>query len=180
MIKQTVYVGALTLFLAVQANAGPAAGDKTLALSGSGGSDKKFDSNSFGGNAELGWFTSDALQVGLRQSLNVSNQRDVGLGSDSGKTSTVWNAATRGFADYHFGSGPFLPFLGLNVGALYGDHVDNTGTLGAELGFKAYVKDKTYITFQAEYDYLINSNNDIQSNFDDGAVFYTLGIGYNF
>lgn len=73
-----------------------------------------------------------------------------------------------------------MPFVGANFGGFYGDTVSNTGSAGLELGLKAYVQDKTYITFQAEYDYLFDSSDDLSSNFDDGAIFYSLGIGFNF
>ncbi len=179
-IKHTAPIGALALLLSLPTLAGPEAGDRTLTLSGSGGSDKKFDSNTFGGNAAIGWFATDEIQWGFRQSLTVGAQRGDDPNSASGKTTTTWNAATRGFADYHFGSGAFRPFVGANLGAIYGDHINNTGAAGLEVGFKAYVQEKTYITFQAEYDYLFNTNDDIQSNFDDGAIFYTLGVGFNF
>ncbi len=177
MIKHTAQIGALALLLTANAFAGPEAGDKTLELSGSGSSDKEFDSNFFGGNASVGYFATDQLQYGVRQSLNVGTQR---AAVNAGKTKTNWNAATRVFADYHFGSGDVLPFVGANIGGFYGDTVSNTGSAGLELGLKAYVQDKTYITFQAEYDYLFDSGDDFSNNFDDGAIFYSLGMGYNF
>ncbi len=177
MIKHTAKIGALALLLTANAFAGPAAGDKTLVLSGNGSSDKEFDSNFFGGNAEVGYFATDELQWGVRQSLNVGTQR---AAVNAGKTKTNWNAATRVFADYHFGSGNVLPFVGANIGGFYGDSVSNTGSAGLELGLKGYVLDRTYITFQAEYDYLFNTTDDFSSNFDDGAIFYSLGIGFNF
>ncbi len=171
--KINVVFAALVLtLLGSSAWAAPQAGDRALTLSGTGNSDKKFNNNNFGMSGELGYFTSDSLELGVRQSVNgsiVDNGRD------------AWAGATRGFADWHFG-GPnaFQPFLGLNVGGLYGDNVKETWAAGPEAGMKYYVRDKTYIQFQAEYEFLFQNADDVDNTFDDGAFFYTLGIGYNF
>ena len=164
-------ISALSLCLAMPAFAGPEAGDRTFTLSGSGASDKNFDGNTFGVNGEIGMFATDRFQWGLRQTVNASL-------IDDGKDS--WSGVTRVFADQHFGSGNFLPFVGANIGGVYGENIDETGSAALELGFKTYVLDKTYITAQAEYAFFFKSTDDIDSNYDDGAVFYSLGVGYNF
>ncbi len=171
MINKALKIGALSLCVAMPALAGPDAGDRTFTLSGSGSSDKNFNDNTFGVNGEFGMFTTDNLQFGVRQTINASL---VDNGEDN------WNGATRLFADYHFGSAKFLPFVGANIGGIYGENIDETAIAGLELGFKAYVLDKTYITLQAEYDFFFESTDEIDSNYDDGAVFYSVGIGYNF
>lgn len=147
------------------------AGDKAFTLSGTGASDKDFDTNSFGTTGELGWFLSDALELGVRQSVNV-------LALDN--ADDRWNGATRGFADYHFGQGGIVPYVGANVGGLYGDDVKDTGAAGLETGLKFYVKEKTFIAAQVEYDFLFDDSDEIDNRFNDGAFFYTLGIGFNF
>jgi hypothetical protein len=43
-----------------------------------------------------------------------------------------------------------------------------------------HVKDKTFIELQVEYQFLFDDADQIDDRFDDGAFFYTLGIGYNF
>lgn len=162
---------ALTL-LGAGAWAAPQAGDRTLTLSGSGSSDDSFDSTSFSVNGELGWFTSDSLEVGIRQSVNGSL---VDGGDD------IWNGATRGFADWHFGGpNPLQPYVGASIGGFYGENISDTFSAGPEIGLKYYVKDKTFIELGAEYQFLFEETDDIDSNFDDGAFLYTLGIGYNF
>ena len=151
--------------------AAQAEGDKAFTLSGTGASDKDFNTNTFGTTAELGWFLSDAFELGLRQSVNV-------LALDN--ADDHWSGATRGFADYHFGQGSVVPYLGANVGGIYGEDVKDTGAAGLEGGLKFYVKEKTFIALQVEYDFLFDNSNDIDNQFDDGAYFYTLGIGFNF
>jgi len=36
------------------------------------------------------------------------------------------------------------------------------------------------VALQVEYDLLFNDTTDIDNRFDDGAFFYTLGVGFNF
>ena len=151
--------------------AAQAAGDKSFTLSGTGASDKDFNTNTFGTTGELGWFLSDHFELGVRQSINVlalDNQDD------------HWSGATRGFADYNFGQGSIVPYLGANIGGIYGEDVHDTGAAGLEGGLKFYVKDKTFIALQIEYDFLFDNASDVDNQFDDGAYFYQLGIGFNF
>ncbi len=156
---------------ASNALAAQAAGDKAFTISGTGASDKNFDSTTFGTTAELGWFLSDPVEVGLRQSVNI-------FSSDNADNST--SGATRGFIDYHFGQNTVVPYLGANIGGIYGENVHDTGAAGLETGLKFYVKEKTFVAFQVEYDFLFDNANDIDNQFNDGAFFYTLGVGFNF
>ena len=147
------------------------AGDRAFTLSGTGTSDEEFDNNAFGASGELGWFFTNQVELGVRQSVNVlslENQDD------------SWSGSTRGFIDYHFGQGTWVPYLGANIGGIYGENVNDTGTAGVEAGLKVYVKPKTYIALQTEYQFLFEDADQIDNQFDDGAFFYTLGIGFNF
>ncbi len=151
--------------------AGPEAGDRSLTLSGNGSSDQDFDNNSFGLSGQMGWFTSDQLEVGIRQSLNGIN-RD---GADDS-----WSGSTRLFADWHFTNEGVIPFVGANIGGIYGDGVNDTGSAGLEAGVKFYVKEKTFISLMGEYQFLFDDADDIDDQFDDGAFLYNVGIGFNF
>ena len=153
------------------AAAGPEAGDKFFTLSGSGASDKKFDSSTVSVSFDVGKFHSDNGAYGLRQSAGLSDSKD----------DTSWNGATRVFYDYHFKTGErWRPFIGANIGGIYGDGVDETFFAGPELGVKFYVRSKTYVTLQAEYQVFFDSASDAEDNFDDGAFAYSAGIGYHF
>lgn len=174
-LKKLAATGFLVLAAPV-ALAGPEAGDRALSLTGSGTSDDSFDTNTYSVSGQLGWWTSDNLELGIRQSLAGAVRDDA---DDS------WAGATRGFVDMHFGNlgaggTGALPFIGASVGGIYGEGVNDTGTAGLELGAKFYVKDKTFILAMAEYQFLWEDADDIDDQFDDGAFFYTLGIGYNF
>ena len=169
-LKPAIITGALALF-AGNAWAGPDAGDKTFTLSGTGTSDTNFDTNLFGASGELGWFLSDSLEAGVRQSVNVAALDDA---------DDAWSGGTRAFADYHFGSSNFRPFVGANLGGAYGEGVAETFAAGPEVGMKYYVKDKTFIELAMEYQFLFKDADDVDDNFDDGAFQYTLGVGFNF
>ncbi|MCB0059960.1 MAG: outer membrane beta-barrel protein [Halioglobus sp.] len=155
----------------IAALAGPASGDKSVTLSGTGSSDKNFDGNTFGVSGEFGYYGSEQLLYGIRQSV---------AGSVGDEVKDTWNGATRLFADYHFGTGAARPYVGANIGALYGQSVKDTGTAGLEVGLKYYVLDKTFINFGVEYAFLFDDGDDIDNSFDDGAFFYNLGVGFNF
>lgn len=154
-----------------QALAAQDAGDKTFTISGTGSSDNDFNASTFGTSAQLGWFWTDSVEVGLRQNVNVFTQ-------DRGPD--TWSGATVGYGDWNFGKGTVVPFLGANIGGIYGDNVENTGTAGLEGGLKWYVKDKTFIDLAVQYEWLFNDSDNFDNRFDNGAYFYSLGVGFNF
>lgn len=153
---------------------GPQRGDREFTLSGTGTSDKDFDNSSIGISADLGWYLSDPLVVGIRQSLSFADIEGQDLSDD------YWAGSTRGYVDWHFGQGQFRPFVGASLGAIYGDGVNDTGVAGAEVGLKYYPLPKTFIVARAEYQFLFDSSDSAQDNFDDGAWNYVLGMGYHF
>lgn len=168
----TVFAALVLTLTGASAWAAPQAGERSVTLSGSGSSDNSFDTNTFSASGELGWWASDSLEWGVRQSVSVVALDDA---DDS------WNGGTRVFADWHFGGpNPFQPFVGVSGGGFYGDNVKDTFAAGPEVGFKYFVKDKTFVELQAEYQFLFEDADEIDNQFDDGAFFYTLGIGYNF
>ena len=154
--------------------AGPQAGDREFTLSGTGSSDKDFDSSNFRISADIGWYRSDRFVWGIRQSLNYADVEGENLSDD------FFNGSTRGYLDYHFGQGAARPFVGANVGMIYGDGVEDTGVGGLEFGLKYYALEDTFILARAEYQFFFESSNDAQDNFDDGAWQYVLGMGFHF
>lgn len=142
-----------------------------LILGGSGGSDKDFDSNSFNANGQLGYYFTEQLQVNVRQTLGFAD-------SDGGSS---WVGATRVGVDYHFDMGQdqrFIPFVGAELGYIYGDDVNDTFAAGPEAGVKAYVNDTTFIYGSVLYEFLFDSGDDVDSSLDDGQFVYALGIGF--
>jgi len=162
----------ITLGLPLSALAGPEAGDRELTLSASGNNSNNFDSGGFGIAGSLGYFLTDNTEIALRHNM---------IFFDSDQVNSNYAASTRAAIDYHFGQDPWRFFVGLNLGARYGDGaVDETGIAAPEAGVKLYVKDKTFITAMAEYQFFFKEANDVDNNFDDGQFVYTIGIGFNF
>lgn len=151
-------------------NFGPSAGSREFTLAGTGSNDKDFDHGSWGLGASLGWYTSENLEWVVRQSITYAD-----LPGDN-----ATSASTRVGVDYHFNLGNWRPFVGVNIGAIYGDAVDNTGIAGPELGVKYYVKPETFVYLQTEYQFFFESTDDLNDNFDDGAFAHSVGIGFNF
>lgn len=149
---------------------GPVEGDKSFTISGSGSNDKDFDNGAYGVSGELGYFLTDQWQAGIRQSVN-------GFAGDEVPNS--WNGATRGFVEYNFLDGTYRPYLGANLGGIYGENVKNTGTAGLEAGLKLYVLEKTYINFGVEYAFLFNDEDDFQNKSNNGIYLYSIGVGFN-
>lgn len=154
---------------------GPEQGDQEFSISGTGSSDQKFDSGSFGVTGDLGWYLSDQLVAGVRQSINYASIEGVGITDD------FWNGSTRGYVNYQFLTDRVRPFIGASLGAVYGDGIKDSAFAGLETGIKYYVQAKTYVLARVEYQFLFNSTNDAFDAFqDDGAWAYTLGLGFNF
>ena len=155
-------------------NFGPVAGDREFSISGTGSSDRKFDSGSFGVVGEYGWYTQDHMVFGIRQSVNYASIKGENIKDD------FWNGSTRGYFNHHFGTTQSRPFLGGSLGLIYGDGVRDSAFAGLEGGMKYYVQEKTYVLGRAEYQWFFNRSRDVTDNFRDGAWAFTLGLGYNF
>ncbi len=152
---------------------GPVSGEREFTLAGTGTSDKDFDNSSFGISGDYGWYTNDNMVWGIRQSINYADVAGGGLSNN------FWSGSTRGYVNHLFLDGAARPFIGANLGAIYGDAVD-TGTAGLEFGLKYYVLPKTFILARAEYQFFFNSSSDAREGWDNGAFSYVLGMGYNF
>ncbi|WP_442908963.1 hypothetical protein [Halopseudomonas sp.] len=151
--------------------AAPSTGDNEITLSGAGASDNDFDNNNISFQGSWGEYLSDSSLWGLRQSVGVS---------DSEGESTNFSGSTRVFYDYHFGSGPAKPFIGASIGGIYGDGVDDSFMAGPEVGLKYWVKDDVFITGMMEYQFLFKNGDGASDNYDDGAIFYSVGVGFNY
>jgi hypothetical protein len=146
-------------------------GDNMFTLTGNGASDKDLDNSSFGVELSLGHFFSDNLAGELRQGFNYFDLP----GSDD-----AWSASTRGALDLYFGKDTVYPFLGVNLGYVYGDLVSDTFVAGPEGGLKWFVNDTTYISALIEYQFFFDKSDEIGDVFEDGRFVYSIGIGFKF
>ncbi len=169
-------LGALPMAVSAQNSGfGPNQGDREFSISGTGSSDRNFDSGSFGVTGDMGWYLQDHMVAGVRQSVNYASIEGESIIDD------FWNGSTRGYLNYQFLDDRVRPFIGASLGGVYGDGVQNSGFAGLEAGLKYYVLTKTYFLTRVEYQFLFDSTSDASDAFqDDGAWAYTVGLGYNF
>lgn len=145
-------------------------GDKEVTLSGSASNSADFDGVFMGANGSLGYFVTDNLELGIRQSIAYT---DIGVGS-------ALNGSTRIAGDFHFDLEAWQPFVGANFGYVYGDAVNDTFEAAPEAGVKYFVNSTTFIFAQVEYQFFFDSANSASSSFDDGQFLWSLGIGFRF
>ena len=163
-------LSALMATPAFAADYGPVAGSREFTLAGTGASDNDLENNTIGLSGSYGWYLSPNTSFNLRQSWSYAD-----VPGDN-----PWLASTRVGMDYHFGQARLRPFIGLNIGLVYGDDVDTTGIAGPELGLKYYAKPETFIYAQTEYQFFFEDTDDVDSNFDDGSFVHSVGIGFHF
>lgn len=169
-------LGALPLAVSAQNSGfGPDRGEREFSLSGTGSSDRNFDSGTFGVTGDMGWYLQEHMILGVRQSINYASIEGESLIDD------FWNGSTRGYLNYQFLDNRARPFIGGSLGGVYGDGVQDSAFAGLEAGLKYYVLTKTYLLTRVEYQFLFDSASDATDAFqDDGAWAYTVGLGYNF
>jgi hypothetical protein len=147
------------------------AGDTMFNLAGSGSSDEDVDNTIFGMEMSLGHFLTDCLAGEIRQGFNIV---DVPGNDDD------WSASTRGALDLYFNLGCLWPFVGANIGYVYGDAVSDTWVAGPEAGLKCFVNTTTYLFGMVEYQFYFDDSDEVDDAFDDGRFVYSLGIGFKF
>jgi hypothetical protein len=167
----SAFLVAVPLVSYAASDVGPVKGDQSFTISGSGNSDKDFDNNAYGLSGEWGYYLTDKWLAGVRQSLN---------GSDLENAGNSWSGATRGFIQYNFLDGKYRPYLGVNLGGIYGESVSETGAAGIEGGVKVYVLEKTFINVGMEYSFLFEDTDDFDNSSNDGLWLYNVGVGFNF
>lgn len=127
------------------------------------------------GNVSIGYFVTNDLELSIRQTLQYT---DVGTTAGGG---SAWDGSTRVAVDYHFtmgDRGQVRPFIGANIGYVYGETVSDTWEAAPEAGVKVMVGSNAFIYVMAEYQFFFNSS-DSQA-FSDGQFLYTAGVGFRF
>ncbi|MCF7975445.1 MAG: hypothetical protein K9N55_16630 [Phycisphaerae bacterium] len=142
-------------------------GDHTFTLGGGGNSDKKFDNTVLSFNLGLSEFITNETAVAVRQELNFAD-----VSSDQ-----TFSGSTRFALDYHFNAGKCRPFVGANIGYLYGDNVKEQFIAGPEVGVKQFLNPSTFIYVNAEYQVLFKDTDQANNSLDDGRFVYSIGMG---
>lgn len=141
-------------------------GDFELTLSGTGFSDERLDGGQFQVNGSLGYFVDEHIELSVRQGLGYTD-----LTND-------FNGSTRVAVDYHFNLDRWQPFIGANIGYLYGGPFRDTWAAGPEAGVKYFVNDTTFIYGSLAYDFFFRNASNIDDEFNNGQFVYGVGIGF--
>lgn len=150
------------------ADPGPNAGNWEATLTGTGQSDDEFDSSAFGVTGSLGRYLTKNWLVTFKQGLTLDEQTD--LSGDS----TLVNGRSVLQGAYQFDMAKWQPYIGMNVGYVYGASTDDEAIFGPELGLKYFVNESTFmfgnIGYEVPFDECCNN----------GSVPYSLGIGFTY
>lgn len=152
---------------------GPHKGSREVTLGGSGTSNRRLNDSLGGASLSLGSYYSDTLEILLRQTVDYTNPSPGGQ---------AWDGSTKLALDQHilpFGS--VRPFVGVNLGGIYGKRVRDTWAAGLEGGAKIYTLSTTFIYADAEYDWFFrHAPHALGSKFNDGQWNWNVGLGYDF
>jgi hypothetical protein len=172
MLRKGLVFAALCLLPASFASA-QVRGPWELELSGSAVNGNKFNGLSAAANVDIGYFILDQLEVGVRQSLSYT---DIGVPK-------ALDGSTRVAVDFHLPLGDqnqFVPFVGANIGYVYGDNVNDTWEAAPETGIKVFVNNSTFVFVQVEYQFFFRSGSNASDSFKNGQFLWTLGLGFRF
>jgi hypothetical protein len=150
---------------------GPVLGDWEFTLSGSGTANNDFDDHTLGVSGSVGKYLHQNVLVGVRQSIDFNDVE----GSDD-----VYSGSTRGFVDYVFNFGNWRPYVGVNLGGIYGEGVNETFAAGGQVGVKYYADRRTFIFAQTEYQFTFDDLSDADNSSNDGRFAHAIGVGMNF
>lgn len=143
---------------------GPHAGNYEATLTGSGQSTDDFDNSNFGVTGSLGYYYTKNWVFTVKQSMHLGDDND----------RTLVNGRTIFQAAYQWDYGRWQPYLGMNVGGIYGADVEDDGLVGPEVGVKYYVNESTFLFGNIAYELPVSEC------CNDGNVPYALGVGFNF
>lgn len=143
---------------------GPHAGNYEATLTGTGQSNTDFDRSNFGLGGSLGYYYTKNWLFSVKQSLQVNDNGD----------HTLLGSRTMFQAAYQWDLAKWQPYLGMNIGGVYGAAVSDDALFGPELGVKYYVNESTFIFANVAYEMPIDEC------CNDGTIPYGLGIGFNF
>ena len=172
MLRKVLFAAVLALLPAAVARAQFNAGDWEFSVGGTGANGPDFNGTTFAVNGNLGYFLTKEFEIGIRQSVGYSDITNGGTGGNA------WSASTRAAIDYHFDLGKWQPYVGLNIGYVYGDSVRDTWEAAPEAGVKFFVNSTTFIQFSAEYQFFFDSHSNGREAFSNGEFVYGLNIGF--
>lgn len=148
-----------------------------ITLGGRGTNDEHYTAGGGQINGSVGYYLTEVVEIAVRQGVSYSDDLPGAAGAE---TSEVWNFDTRIAIDLHLPMGDFVPYIGGNVGGIYGDSSNDSFAAGPEVGIKWYVKPDAFVHVGAEYEFFFEGDESPDDAFDQGQVFYTAGLGLRF
>ncbi len=146
------------------ADPGPHAGNWETTLTGTGQSDDSFDAPAFGVGGSLGYYFNQHMLLTFKQSLQLDDNGD----------STLVNGRSVVQAAYQWDLAKWQPYVGMNVGGVYGANIHDAAIAGPELGLKYFVNESTFVYGNIAYEVPLDEC------CRDGIVPYSVGIGFDF
>jgi hypothetical protein len=143
---------------------GPYAGNWESTLTGTGQSANEFDDTNLGFTGSLGYYFTKNFIVTFKQGVQTSDSRD----------NTLVNGRSVLQAAYQWDFAKWQPYVGMNVGGVYGAGIRDDAVFGPEGGLKYFVNESTFIFASIAYEVPIDEC------CHDGVVPYSLGIGFDF
>jgi outer membrane protein W len=178
MLRKGLVLAALgvVMLLPAAAKADPPAQpfEVTLGLGASHGAD--LNGFNASGNLSIGYFFTPDLELSVRQSMQYT---DTGTTAGGG---SAWDGSTRLAVDYHFtfgDRGQVRPFIGANIGYVYGETINDTFEAAPEAGVKVMVGSSAFIYIMVEYQFFFDKG-DTSEAFSDGQFLYSAGVGFRF
>jgi hypothetical protein len=151
-----------------------------VTLSGVGTNDEEFNVGNGQLAVSVGYYFTEVLELVVRQGVSYSD--DEGSVGGGASDDDVWNFQSRVALDVHIPMGNFVPYVGGNVGYLYGDTdtLDDTFAIGPEAGVKIYLQKAAFLQLGAEWEFFTDRKSSIDDTFEDGQLFYFAGFGLRF
>lgn len=143
---------------------GPQAGNWEATLNGTGLSDDDFDDPSFGVAGSIGYYYTKNIIWTFKQGL---------LETDTGD-STLINGRSVMQAAYQWDLAKWQPYVGMNIGGVYGAGIRDEAIAGPEVGVKYFVNESTFMFGNIAYEVPVDEC------CNDGVVPYSVGIGFDF
>ena len=147
-------------------------GVQEFTFAGSGTTNTAFNDSSGGATLGYGVYINENWQALLRQSIDYSNAEH-GPRRYMGSTKVAF--------DYNLNlPGSAMPFIGANLGTVYGSKFRDCWTGGFEAGVKYYVVSKVFVFVMADYSWLFRHGDDFDTNFEKARLTWSAGMGFNF
>lgn len=82
--------------------------------------------------------------------------------------------------DQELSTGAFRPFVGVNVGRLYGEAAREDWAAGVAAGARYFLQPRTFVRASAEYGWMFSHARGFDERFAEGQWTWSMGLGITF